>query len=179
MTQTPTATSDTAPVSGGSIARVALLVLIVLVPLGALGYIYWDFQRTGGIQALPDGYKLVDLKAMTTFDFDQQNGTAAQIPDRWRALDGEKVVLEGEMFTSRSATGTVDSFDLVYSIANCCYGSEPQVQHFVKSEAIGDPVKFYRVPVRAKGTLRVDVQKSEGRVASVFHLDVEDVEPLG
>ena len=179
MTQTTTASPDVAPVAPASIARVALLVLIILVPLGALGYIYWDFQRTGGIQALPDGYKLVNLQAMTSFEFDQQNGTADAIPAEYRALDGQKVVLEGEMVAGNSATGTVNDFDLVYSIANCCYGTAPKIQHFVKSQTVDGPVRFYdRQPVRAKGTLRIDVQKAEGRVASVFHLDVESVEPL-
>lgn len=168
-------------VGAGPNLRIVLFALIILVPVAALGYVYWDFQRSGGIQQLPDGYKLVDLKAMSTFVFDQENGTIEDIPEMWRNLDGQKVVLEGEMYSDRSAAGHVEEFDLVYSIANCCYSGAPQAQHFVKSRpADGGTLKFYRgTPVRARGTLHVDVQKTDGRVTSVYQFDVEELEPIG
>ena len=166
---------------GGAIARIALFAMIVLVPVAALGYVYWDFQRSGGIKELADGTKLVDLKAMSTFSFDQENGTVEDVPEKFRALDGEKVLLEGEMVSTTSAAGRVAEFDLVYSISDCCYSGAPQVQHFIKSTlAEGGTVPFYRgTPVQVRGTLRVDVQKSDGKVQSVYQLSVDDVQPIG
>ena len=177
----PAARQFSAPAaSGGAGLRILLFALIVLVPVVALGYVYWDFQRSGGIKELPDGYKLVDLKAMSTFEFDQENGTIDQVPEIYRNLDGQKVVLEGEMYTTTSAAGHVREFDLVYSIANCCYGGAPKVQHFIKSRAAdGGTLKFYRAPVRARGTLHVDVKKADGKVQSIYEFDVESVEPIG
>ena len=181
---TPTTHAPTAPArpkTGGGGLRIALFALIVLAPVAVLGYVYYDFQRTGGIQEMADGYKLVDLRAMSTFPMDQRDGTIDDVPPIYRALDGEKVVLEGEMYSDRSAASQVREFDLVYSIADCCYGSEPQIQHFVRSQAAdGGVIDFYRgVPVQVRGTLRVDVEKSGGRVTGVYHLAVEDVQPLG
>ena len=181
----PPARSFAAPAkpvgNGGAIARIALFAMIVLVPVAALGYVYWDFQRSGGIKEMADGTKLVDLKAMSTFSFDQENGTVEDVPEKFRALDGEKVLLEGEMVSTTSAAGRVGQFDLVYSISDCCYSGAPQVQHFVKSiPADGGTVPFYRgTPVQVRGTLRVDVQKSDGKVQSVYQLSVDDVQPVG
>ncbi len=164
---------------GGAALRIILFALIVMVPVGALGYVYWDFQRSGGIKELPDGYKLVDLKAMSTFEFDQENGQLEDVPEVYRNLDGQKVVLEGEMYSTTSAAGQVGEFDLVYSISNCCYGGAPKVQHFIKSRAAdGGMLKFYRAPVRARGTLHVNVKKADGKVQSIYEFDVESVEPI-
>ena len=174
-------TTSTPLSAGGGWARMALFALVVLVPVAALGYVYYDFKATGGIRETDQGVKVVDLKAMSDFPFDQENGTIDDVPPLYRGLDGQKVVLEGEMFTTTSASGRVDRFDLVYSIADCCYGNAPQVQHFVDARpADGGTVKFYRgTQVRVSGTLNVDVRRDGGRVTSVYQLAVDEVEPLG
>jgi hypothetical protein len=158
--------------------KLALFALVVLLPVAALAWVYYDFKSTGGIRQGVDGYKIVDLKAMSDFPFDNQAGTLEDVPEIYRGLDGQKVELVGEMWTGSTAASRVTDFSLVYSIADCCYTDEPQVQHFVDARVIGeDPVKFYRSPVRVRGTLHVDVQTRGGRVTSVYQLDVENVEP--
>lgn len=147
-----------------------------------IGYpVYWmvKMQVTGGIEKVAGGYSYVDLKAMSTFTFDQNNGTINDVPQRWRELDGKKVVLHGEMWEPQGAGATVSNFELVYSIAKCCFSGPPQIQHFVHSNAQqGASVGYYQGTVEVKGTLHVNVKKDQGRVMSVYQLDVESVEPV-
>jgi hypothetical protein len=159
--------------------RAAVFVLVVLAPLLAFGYIYLKTAFSTGIREAGNGYLEVDLQKMSSFAFDQRNGTLEDIPQRWRDLDGKKIILEGEMAPLKSASSEVEEFDLVWSVANCCFTGTPQVQHFVHSRVVGDrKVGFYARPVRVRGTLRVDVTREEGQITGVYHLDVEGVEPV-
>ena len=158
------------------IAFVAIAALLVGYPV----YILVREQVSGGVRDAGGGYSEVNLKALSTFLFDQANGTIDDVPQKWRDLDGKKVVLEGEMWDALGAGREVQSFQLVYSIAKCCVTSAPQIQHFVQATPMkGARVENYSGQVRVKGILHVNVQKAEGRVSSVYQLDVEDVEPAG
>ena len=161
--------------------RVILFLLVVLVPVGALGYVYFTNAASDGIRQGADGAKWVDLQKMSNFVFDQRNGTLADVPAQWRALDGQKVVLDGEIAPGKAAAGETKQFDLVWSVGNCCMSGSPLVQHFVHSTAAGDKMlRVYRQPVRVRGTLKVDVQKDDGgAVSGVYWMDVDSVEPLG
>jgi hypothetical protein len=117
---------------------------------------------------------------MSTFTFDQVNGKLQDIPQKWRELDGQKVVLKGEMYNPLGVGQTVDQFVLVYSIAKCCVTTTPQVQHFVHSKVIpGKTVNNYEGAgtVEVRGVLHVNVKREEGQVSSVYQLDVESVAP--
>ncbi len=164
--------------TGGLSGRAILFALVLLVPVVALGYVFYDVSTTGGIKQLPNGYKFVELQAMSTFSFDQKDGTVDDVPERYRELDGQKVVLEGEMYSDGVVGGDIQSFDLVYSIADCCLVAEPQVQHFVKAETIAGPVRLRQGQVRVSGTLKVDVTRDDGGITGVYHLAVEDVESI-
>jgi hypothetical protein len=154
--------------------------LFVLMLLGYPMYVYVDSVVSGGIKDAGDGYKLVDLKAMSSFLFDQNAGTINDVPAKWRALDGQRVILEGEMWQPTSAGNSVDTFELVYSIAKCCFSGPPQIQHFIHSKVVdGKSVGYYPGLVRVRGTLHVDVKKDAGKIVSVYQFDVEDVEPAG
>ncbi len=159
-------------------ARFIMFLLVVLALVGYPIYIYIDSVVSGGIKDR-GGYKEVDLKAMSLFPFDQINGTLEDIPEKWRALDGQKVIVEGEMWQPFSAGNQVRGFELVYSIAKCCFQGPPQIQHFVQSRVpFGNSVGYYSGPVRVKGTLHVKVIKDETRITGVYHLEVESVEPV-
>ena len=158
--------------------RAIVFVLVVLAPLAAVGWIYFQTAFSSGIREAGDGYLWVDLQKMSSFTFDQHNGTIDQVPERWRNLHGKKVILEGEMAPLTSAAAEVSEFELVWSVSQCCFTGSPQVQHFVQSKVVdGQKVRYYTRPVRVKGTLRVDVVQEEGQVTGVYHLDVEQVEP--
>jgi len=161
--------------------RMLAFIAIIAVLVGYPVYVLVDAQLSGGIKAAAGGYKQVDLKAMSTFEFDQTNGTIDDIPPQWRNLDGQKVILYGEMWQPYGAGSTVDSFQLCYSIAKCCFNGPPLVQHFVDAKAM--PGKTLDAPsgsgqVEVRGVLHVDVQKDGGKVSKIYHIDVESLKPV-
>jgi hypothetical protein len=160
--------------------RMLAFIGIIAVLVGYPVYVLVDQQLSGGIKQAAGGYKDVNLKAMSTFEFDQANGTINDIPQKWRELDGQKVILRGEMWQPNGVADEVDRFELVYSIAKCCVTNAPQVQHFVHSTAAkGATIKYYEGAVEARGTLHVKVVKDEaaGKVGGVYFFDVESVQP--
>lgn len=162
--------------------RILFFAAALLLVIGYPAYVYLESMWTGGIRELPDGVKQVDLKAMSTFVFDQSFGTEADIPERWRALDGQKVVLEGEMVPpSYAARGGGANFELVYSVSNCCYSGVPQIQHFIQARLPeGKEVPYVGGLVRVMGTLRVKVTRDPetNAINGVYHLDVEGFTPV-
>ena len=46
-----------------------------------------------------DPYTLVDLKSLGWFELDQNTGTLRDVPRKYVALDGQKVRLEGFMWS--------------------------------------------------------------------------------
>jgi hypothetical protein len=154
---------------------IAFIALLVGYPV----YLMIEMNMTGGVRQGSGGYTVVDLKAMSTFGFDQVNGTLEDVPAQWRALDGKKIVVHGEMWNERVAGLTVDKFELVYSIAKCCFSGPPQIQHFVHATAVnGAKLGYYQGTVEVKGTLHVNVKKEAGAVTSVYQMDVESVTPV-
>src|SRR4051812_24263273 len=113
--------------------RLLIFASVMLLIVGYPLYLYFDSVFHEGIKDAGNGYKEVDLKAMSTFAFDQVHGTNTDVPKKWRDLSGQKVILYGEMWAPDNASDELDHFDLCYSIAKCCFTGPPQVQHFVKS----------------------------------------------
>src|SRR4051812_1092048 len=111
--------------------RMLFFIALIIALVGHPVYVMIDMQVSGGVKTLAGGYKEVNLKAMSSFTFDQNNGTVEDVPQKWRELDKQKVVVEGEMWSPTGAGTTVDGFELVYSIAKCCFSGPPQIQHFV------------------------------------------------
>ena len=157
--------------------RLFVFLAVILCLLGLPLYIYLDSVFTGGIKNHGDRVE-VDLKAMSNFPFDQANGTANDIPQQFRALDGKRIEVTGEIWSPNSAGDGIDRFDLVYSIAKCCFNGPPQVQHFVKAHAKSDPLPYYNGLVRVVGTLHINVKRDPevGKVTQVYELEVESVQ---
>ena len=172
-------TSSPPPIASRITPRMIFFILVVLLLVGYPIYVFVESAITGGIRDR-GGYKEVDLKAMSLFHFDQENGTIDDVPAKWRALDGEKVKVVGEMWEPFSAGNHVVGFELVYSIAKCCFSGPPQIQHFVQSRVVpGKVVGHHSGPVEVTGTLHVKVTRNElGKVTGVYHLDVESVRPV-
>jgi hypothetical protein len=190
MSQAPTNPVNPTPVVDYSVARpkprsswLNLRVLMfVLVFGGIIGWVGWtalSSAMTGGVVNRGDYYD-VDLKYISLFPLDQQTGVTADVPERFRALDGKKVVLVGEMWAPNAAGPAVGSFDLCYSIAKCCFSGPPQAQHFVKSVSSknGEALPLYDGLVRVKGTLSVGVVNDGGKVQSVYRMKVDSIEQL-
>lgn len=158
--------------------RAIVFIVVVLGFFGALGYLWWSVAGTHGIIQKGDAYQ-VDLKSMSTFPFDQIHGTIEDIPPRYRELDGKKVILIGEMWAPNASSDRLNQFELVYSIAKCCFSGPPQIQHFVQATAKNGPVPYYSGLVRVTGTLKVEVTKApDGKITGVYHLAVDQIEPV-
>jgi hypothetical protein len=158
--------------------RVLVFITVVLSIFGALGYLWWSVAGTHGIIQKGDAYQ-VDLKSMSTFPFDQIHGTIEDVPQRYRELDGKKVILIGEMWAPNAASDRLNQFELVYSIAKCCFSGPPQIQHFVQATTVKGPVPYYSGLVRVTGTLKVEITKApDGKITGVYHLSVDQVEPV-
>jgi hypothetical protein len=93
-------------------------------------------------------------------------------------LDGKKVVLYGEMWAPDSASPDLDHFELCYSRAKCCFSGPPLVQHFVKSKAMKGTVEYDGGLVKVKGILHVNIIPGVEKIASIYQLQVESVEPV-
>lgn len=156
--------------------RTYALIATVLFLFGYPIFVYTDALVTGGITQRGD-LLVVDLKALSNFEMDQDNGTTQDIPLRYRNLDGKRVLLVGQMWDPYAAGGKIRAFTLVYSISNCCFNGPPKVQHFIQAIVpAGKAVDYYSSDfVDVVGTLHVGVESGEGHVQSVYRIDVEKV----
>ncbi len=155
--------------------RGLMLLATVVFLFGYPTYVYMDSVITGGITRRGD-LLVVDLKAMSNFEMDQDAGTTQDIPLRYRQLDGKRVLLTGQMYEPYVANGNIRSFTLVYSITNCCFNGPPKIQHFVAASVLpGHEAEYSSDFVDVVGTLHVGVQSAAGHVQSVYRIDVEKV----
>lgn len=165
----------------GMVVRVGLIGGLVMALIGYALKVTYESVIQGGVVKSGDYYE-VELKAMSNFDMDQQAGTVADVPKLFRDLNGKKVVLVGEVAPVGNTAGDkVSRFTLCYSVAKCCFGGPPKVQHFVACRTpAGKPVTNYvgGPPIKVLGMLHVNVINEGGAVSSVFQLDVERVEPV-
>ena len=157
--------------------RMIVLAAIPVCIVGALLYTYLQ----PAVRDLGNGWKSVDLKSMSDFQFPQDFGTMANIPPQWRELDGKRVVLYGDMYAPNSAgSDSLRSFQLCYSRAKCCFNGVPLVQHFVNA-AVPAKVKayYYDNQVKVTGTLHVQVVQNDNgsKVDHIYSIDVSSLEP--
>src|SRR5690242_2118665 len=115
----------------GMIFRVGLVAALVLGLVGYAMKVTYESVIKGGVVNRGDYYE-VELKAMSSFEMDQIAGTVQDVPQRFRELDGKKVLLTGEVAPGGLSAGDkVDRFTLCFSVAKCCFGGPPKAQHFV------------------------------------------------
>jgi hypothetical protein len=155
--------------------RGLLLLATAVFLFGYPTYLYMDSVITGGIKQRGDLLQ-VDLKAMSSFEMDQDAGTTEDIPLQYRQLDGKRVLLTGQMYEPYETAGKIRTFTLVYSITNCCFNGPPKVQHYVAASVLrGHDAEYSSDLVDVVGTLHVGVESAEGHVKSVYRIDVEKV----
>lgn len=160
--------------------RILILAAVVLVPVGWMAYTFTELSLSGGIETVGD-YKQVDLKSMGNFPFNEATGTLNDVPKLYADLDGKKVLLIGEQYVDYTSASMVDRFQLVYSIQKCCFGGPPKVQErvFARVPAGGKKVPVYGgMLAKVYGTLHVRPIVENGRVTSVYDMDIERVEPM-
>jgi hypothetical protein len=129
-------------------------------------------------------YKEVNLKALGNFPLIPAKGTMNDVPERFRALDGRRVQLEGLVGPPlNDASRHPGQFQFVYNIQICCFGGPPYPQERVFCKpASGCADNVYADPggsYRMVGILHVNVQKDEtGNISSVYTMDVEKSDPI-
>jgi len=162
--------------------QMIVFALLVLGIVGGVVYVYLDSFLSGGVKDIGNGFKQVDLKALSTFSLSQENGTIDDVPRKWRDLDGQKVVMYGEIWQPLSASdGKMAGFDLCYSIAKCCFSGPPQVQHFVKCKVEPGRTAYpFSNLVKVTGTLHVNVVRDPeaNKLTQVYAMDVVSVEQV-
>ncbi|HEY7117111.1 MAG TPA: DUF3299 domain-containing protein [Tepidisphaeraceae bacterium] len=182
VTPTPIQRVETR-VNWGMVIRVGIVVSLVLALVGYAMKVTYESVIQGGVVSKGDYFE-VELKQMSNFEMDQNLGTALDVPERFRKLDGKQVQLEGEVAPMNFSAGDkLSSFTLCYSVAKCCFGGPPKVQHFVACKASeGKQVRNYEGSgtVRVFGTLHVNVikDKETGKINSIFQMDLQHVEPV-
>ncbi len=163
--------------------RILIFVAVLLFLLGWPVYTFLSETLTAGIHDRGD-YKEVDLKAMCCFRMDPINATLKDIPARYRALDGQKVMLTGLVVPPQDESGSeITTFSLLYSYTcGCQLGGPPQVQEKVFATApSGRPLHFNgEAYSKVIGTLHVTMKRSEinGEITEVYHLDAESIKPM-
>jgi len=119
------------------------------------------------------------------FDMDQYNVTMDDIPKKWRDLDGQEVVITGEIIKDDFWTPRYDgndqltSFQLVYSLPHS--GRVRPAQQFVDCNVVkGVKVEYSDDIVQVFGTIHIRIDKNTrtGVIKSIYHVDVVDVKPI-
>jgi hypothetical protein len=162
--------------------RILVFIAVIILPIALLFFWWLNEFLSGGIHDY-GAFKEVDLKAMSTFDMDQTNATMQDIPEKWRNLEGKKVLMIGEMWAPNYAgdSARLNYFQLVYSKTKCCFSGPPLAQHFVDGYVVkGARVYYYDVPVKVWGTQHVYVRKdpATGIIKSIYHVDVDKITPI-
>jgi hypothetical protein len=153
--------------------RVIVFILILVAPIGAISYLLIKSMLNGGVEMTAQG-AVVDLKALGNFPFNKITGTLNDVPQRYRNLDNQKVILTGFITPDSGAGSSANRFTLVYNVQLCCFSGPPQVQErvycFMKSEKRLPPDTQL---VKVSGTLHVRLVKENGVITSVYDLDVD------
>ncbi|HEX4795422.1 MAG TPA: hypothetical protein VH370_16620 [Humisphaera sp.] len=124
---------------------------------------------------VPPAYRMVDIKALGNFNFDAANGTIDDVPGIFRHLDGQRVMLDGFMWSPMAASQLSD-FQFVYNV-HPRWPGPPLVQERVFADVPhGKKLPYVDRYRRMYGTLHVNVRREDGVVTSVFRLDVDRAE---
>ena len=165
--------------------RINLRVIVfAAVILGLVGWPIYTFVKQALTHGIEDygSYKKVDLKAMGNFLIDNYaTATLNDVPKQYRELDGQKVMFEGQIFDPHESGDRIHSFELVYSIQNCCFSGPPKAQERVFAtiaNSKGLPRPDGNGYARVTGTLHVTMHREAGQVSKVYEMDVDKIERL-
>jgi len=151
--------------------RLFLFIAVIASPFIWATYAGARLLLNGGIEDM-GSYKKVDLKALGYFNFDNMTGTIDNVPARYRNLDGQKVALEGFMYSDSGAVRLHD-FQFVFNVQICCFKGPPLVQERVYAHC-SRALPYVGTYCRLIGTLHVKIEKNEvGTITSVYTMDVD------
>jgi hypothetical protein len=160
------------------------MVLLIAIILALPFFIFFQWARQAFHHGIIDhgSYAEVNLKSMSSFDMDQFNGQPTDIPAIFRALDGRRVMMDGQMYAPNSASdGALRNFLFCYNRAKCCLSGPILAQHMVESIPVNGCQALYTDGMaRVWGTLhiRFNRDKETHAIHSVYEVDVDKVEYL-
>ncbi|HET6252401.1 MAG TPA: hypothetical protein VFE47_32240 [Tepidisphaeraceae bacterium] len=161
--------------------RLLMFLCAVALPLVWYGYVLADQLIYHGIKP-HNGYTEVDLRTLGCFAFNANTDGIGQVPARFRALDGQRIILQGVMYNLNVSRDKVKRFQFVYNIQTCCLGGPPKVQERVFAYCKpGEEVTYYdNRPVNLTGILHVKIERDleYHTVLAVYELQVESVDPM-
>ena len=162
--------------------RIIIFIGIFAFILGVPMYLILDTAISGGMKNRGNYFE-VDLKAMSTFPFDQEDGRIDDVPPKWRELNGKVIEMTGEIAPGTfTASGVDGKFDLVYSVSKCCMTGTPQIQHFIKVTVPPGTKTDVRSDgaVVVRGKLKVDITKDPEthKINGVYHVTAEEINSL-
>jgi len=97
---------------------------------------------------------------------------AAQIPDKIKALDQQKVAVTGFMLPVKMDGSLVKEFLLVKDPMMCCYGVMPKINEWVVVKMVGKGVKpLMDIPITFEGRLRVGEMFENGYLTGLYLLE--------
>lgn len=100
-----------------------------------------------------------------------------QIPERVRALDGQRIRIRGFMIPTLLEDDGVREFIIVSSPMVCCYGQTPEIYEYMMVRMSGKPSPMREnMPTLYEGTLRVGDVYEHGYWAGIFVLECDKVE---
>jgi hypothetical protein len=117
----------------------------------------------------------MQIKELGNFEYDPDKGGG--IPKDVFGLAGAQIRLTGFMIPMDSAD-RITQFALVPSLFACCFGQPPQIQHtIVVNCPPGKAVAYFPDQISVEGTLKVDEQKEDGFIVSIFQLKADSIRP--
>ena len=131
--------------------------------------------RTPHAPPQPAETRALGIKELGNFTPDPEK--ANQVPADVVKLNGMKVTMWGFMIPSLQAD-KVTEFALVPSLAGCCYGQPPGVEHTIVVHNGKLPVAYTTKPIRVTGTLRVKEKRDSDYTIGIFEIDPDKVEVI-
>jgi hypothetical protein len=99
------------------------------------------------------------------------------IPPQVKAYDGKRVTVTGFVLPLRLKRGLVTEFLLLRDQGTCCFGTQAQINHFIR---VKYPAGFQhgpQVPWKVSGTIRVGEIYIQGYLTGIYQLEAERVVP--
>lgn len=128
-------------------------------------------QRTPHAELAPGQICEMSIRELGNFTYD------GAIPDDVRRLSGARVRLSGYMMPL-TESARVRQFDLVPSVASCCFNQPPGVEHIVRVTCDrGTAIEYSPDVVVVEGTLTVGEQREDGVVVSLYQVQATKVTP--
>ncbi len=135
----------------------------------AAGFINLGFDVLGGF-----AYDITNVHT-DAVSGREQTRPLSEIPRDIKAYDGKKISITGYVMPLRMKGGRITEFLLVRDQASCCFGSVPQINHWIRVKMKGEGIDADYEPQVVYGTLRVGENYEQGYLTGIYQLEADTV----